>query len=269
MLRLHDRPALTAPRPGSTLAVMPIAFPCAHCLERVVVSRKHAGRKGLCPKCKGLNVVPGADAPHAKVTASAEDQPLDNTLAGPAEPDPVDAVLEAERVDLHLERAKLDLERAALARERSAVPAAAAPQPAQDLSEESGARRTRRRRLPIRPPSSSSGVIIVVALVVGLGALYMARKSTDPARLVENAVRGLEGQYVIDPSGQRVTITSNTIEFYGRGSDLYEHLGDGRVLVKPTNGGASTVYRWGWRGGQLWLWDAAMPESFATKMTPR
>lgn len=246
---------------------MPIAFPCTHCLERVVVSRKHAGRKGLCPKCKGLNVVPGADAAHVKVTASAEDQPLENTLAGPADPDPVDAELEAGRVELHLERAKLDMERAALARERSAVqpPAPAAPDP----REESGARRTRRRRVPIRPPSSSSGLIIVVALVVGLGALYLARQSTDPGSVVENAIRGLEGQYVIEPSAQRVTITGNTIELFGRGSDLYEHLGDGRILIKPTNGGASTVYKWAWRGGQLWLWDAAMPEAAATRLTPR
>lgn len=99
---------------------MPISFTCESCRQTVSVSRKYAGRKGLCPRCKSPTRVPGepqkgvSGALPAVMTSSAEDQPLVHTLAGAGDEDR----LEHDRIQLELERAKLAMERAQLERER-------------------------------------------------------------------------------------------------------------------------------------------------------
>lgn len=74
---------------------MPIAFTCGACRERVSVSRKWAGKRGLCPSCKQPTDVPGA-VPAPGVDLSASDEQPSAALA--------------------IERAKLAMERKALER---------------------------------------------------------------------------------------------------------------------------------------------------------
>lgn len=130
---------------------MPISFPCTVCRERVKVSRREAGKVGRCPHCKAMLSVPMLAEVGAEVDESGEhraaqprldeggiaarvDDPLVNTLAGVAKPDPRDAIaqdlalLQTERAQLAMERAQLEREWFEAAKAATAAPRKKAPE---------------------------------------------------------------------------------------------------------------------------------------------
>lgn len=260
---------------------MPVSFRCQRCRETVSVSRKWVGKRGLCPRCRQPTRVPGdansdSDVHPVVMTASADEQPLFNTLAA-GEPSP-DELLEQERQRLELERAKLEFDRAAIDRDR------ARGEFVDDEDNEPEERAVPRRRARPRPRSvrRSSGlpswaIALGVLALVGAGGVFVLTRTRSGgesiASLVPSAIRGLEGSYRVVSSlgaapGQRVIITGRTIEFPGRGADIYEDLGGGRLVITSAAGFGGTVYRWRWDGNRLLLWEASGDERFAIVMAP-
>ncbi len=58
-----------------------IAFKCKNCGQLITVTEDYAGKRGTCPKCKAVVIVP-----HARIVGSARNQGTTAAAAGPSAP---------------------------------------------------------------------------------------------------------------------------------------------------------------------------------------
>lgn len=255
---------------------MGVRFTCAECHETVTISTRWAGKQGLCPRCRRPVRFPHDDVPEVDDEADPG-----SDLSPPPTPSRSRSPSTSPNEELEMERQHLDLERARLEYDRAELERKRATSRSTSRSTTVGQPGERSRRPPYPAPRRrgipSWVVIAVVILVAGgvviAGLLATKKPHESLSTLVPSAIRGLQGTYrVVSASGsvgQRVVITARTIEFPGRGADLYEDLGGGRLVIKPASGLGGTVYCWRWEGDQLRLWDAAFEEHLAIVLAPQ